>query len=37
MRRSSLSWIVAALALGLGITRVGLVLADAGSPLAIAG
>ena len=37
MRRSSLSWIVAALALGLGLARVGLVLADAGGPLAIAG
>jgi hypothetical protein len=37
MRRSSLSWIVATLALGLGLARVGLVLADAGSPLAIAG
>ena len=37
MRRASLSWIVAAVALGLGLARVGLVLADAGGPLAIAG
>jgi hypothetical protein len=37
MRRSSLSWIVAALALGLGLARVALVLADAAGPPAIAG
>ena len=37
MRRASLSWIVAALALGLGLARVGLVIADAGGPPAIAG
>ena len=37
MPRASLSWIVAALALGLGLARVGLVIADAGGPPAIAG
>ena len=37
MRKSALAWIVAALAIGLGLARLGLVIADAGGPPTIAG
>jgi hypothetical protein len=37
VRKSALAWIVAALAIGLGLARLGLVIADVGGPHTIAG